>query len=70
MGKLIKQLYKDKGVSDKTPKGRGIHSLKFHQCVSSVLRDNKGYSYSRAASICMAQLGADKAVNPSHRRSE
>ena len=42
--------------------GKGIHTKKFHKCVTSVGDDKEKNPYA----ICMASLGKDKAVHKSH----
>ena len=66
MSKAIRELYRKKGVADRTPNGKSVHSKKFHDIVSSILSEHKDYSYSRAASIAMSQLGRNKAVKKGH----
>lgn len=60
----IKNLYRKKGV--KPPEGKGIHTRKFHEMVSS-MEGKRGYSRQRAASIAMSKLGRAGAVRKSHR---
>jgi len=74
--KNIRKIYKKKGV--KAPNGRGIHSEKFHDMVSSITKSynatdpNKVYDKDgkkiNPYSIAMAKLGKTKAVKKSHRR--
>lgn len=63
--KDIKAMYTRAGMDPPHP-GKGIHTKKFHKCVTSV-GDEKGKN---PYAICMASLGADKAVKASHRKDE
>ena len=61
--KKNKKLHKKSNVT--IPKGKGIHTQKFHKCVISVAsKNNKVNPYA----ICMKQLGRDNAVKKSHRK--
>jgi len=64
MSERIRKMYRKKGL--KPPDGKGIHTAKFHEMATSIMRDNPGYSKSRAYSIAMGKLGRDKAVKKSH----
>jgi len=61
----IKALYRNAGMQPPHP-GKGIHTKKFHKCVTSV-GDEKGKN---PYTICMASLGKDKAVKAAHRTDE
>ncbi len=62
MGKEIKQLYYDKGITP--PVGRGLHTMAFHRLASGMIAEgtDKNIAYATA----MSKLGRDKAVNKSH----
>ena len=69
MSKEIKKLYKRAGL--KPPKGKGIHTLKFHRCVveCKVGQRKKGRKKVRSChAVCMASIGRNKAVRKSHLR--
>lgn len=66
--KEIKKLYTEKGLTP--PKGKGIHTKKFHEMVSAILKEDKSKSYSDAAAIAMSKLGSKKAVKPVHQKDE
>lgn len=66
MGKEIKKLYRDAGLTP--PDGKGIHTKRAHACVIFYLK--KGFSKDEAWKRCMGGIGADLAVKKSHRRSE
>lgn len=65
-GKEIKDLYRSKRIAP--PKGKGIHTKKFHEIASAIIASGapKNVAYATA----MKYLGRDKAVNPSHRKKE
>lgn len=62
--KDVKAMYKKAGMTP--PDGKGIHTKKFHKCVTSV-GDEKGKN---PYAICMDSLGKEKAVKASHRTDE
>ncbi|MFH1640867.1 MAG: TFIIB-type zinc ribbon-containing protein [Candidatus Omnitrophota bacterium] len=75
----IKQMYRDAGLTP--PEGKGIHTPPYHRCVVDVTlqakKDGKKIVSGDAKegeinphAICMASLGKEKAVNPSHQRNE
>jgi len=76
----IKAMYRKAGM--KPPKGRGIHTKKFHTCVTKVGKkakeagkkivsgDIQGDNEVNPFSICMKSIGRDAAVKKSHRRAE
>lgn len=80
MSEDIKQMYKKAGMEP--PDGKGIHTKKFHRCVTSVAKDAKkngkkivtgdaeGEDEVNPYAVCMAQLGKKKAVKKSHRESK
>ncbi|MFA5068172.1 MAG: hypothetical protein WC466_09115 [Candidatus Izemoplasmatales bacterium] len=63
--KDIKSMYRSAGM--KPPKGKGIHTKKFHKCVTSV---GKTGSTDNPYAVCMSSLGKEKAVKSSHRTDE
>ena len=65
MGKEIKKLYTSKGLTP--PKGKGLHTKKFHEIASSVMA--KGGNVNPYA-VAMAKLGRNKAVKKSHQSSD
>ena len=66
MTKAIKKLYKGAGL--KSPKGKGIHTVKFHKCVVSCkVRKKKTKKPRSCHAVCMASLGKKKAVRKAHR---
>ena len=65
MGKEIKKLYTSKGLTP--PKGKGMHTKKFHEIASAVMAQKTAYN---PYAVAMAKLGPEKAVNPSHRRKK
>lgn len=64
MGKAIKKLYRDKGITP--PKGKGMHTKKFHEIASAMIAS--GVPRNIAYATAMKKLGKTKAVNKSHRR--
>ena len=62
--KDINAMYRKAGMTP--PDGKGIHTKKFHKCVTSVGDENKKNPYA----ICMSSLGKEKAVKASHRTDE
>jgi len=69
MGKSVKEIYRKAGL--KPPKGKGIHTLKFHRCVVSCKVGQRKKGRKKVTSchaVCMAGIGRDKAVKKSHRR--
>jgi len=67
----IKRLYRDAGFAP--PKGKGIHTEKFHRCVVDVkkkIRDGKMPAGSNAHAICMNSIGVEGSVKPEHRQSK
>lgn len=62
MGEAIKKLYTSKGLTP--PKGKGIHTFAFHKVASRLMKEGK---VDNPFAVAMAQLGRNKAVNPSHR---
>lgn len=70
-GTSIKKLYRDAGFT--APKGKGIHTDKFHRCVVDVMKKIKAGKMKAGSdphAICMASLGADGAVKAEHRKSK
>jgi hypothetical protein len=63
--KDVYAMYKKAGMEAPHP-GKGIHTKKFHKCVTSV--GDKGGKNPYA--ICMSSLGKNKAVKASHRTDE
>lgn len=71
MSKEIKGLYRRalakgaRGIA--VPKGdKGIHTTKFHRCVTEVAKSG---SAENPYAVCMAKLGKEKAVKKGHRRT-
>jgi hypothetical protein len=68
----ITKVYRSAGLS--APVGKGEHTMAFHRLSAQVAKQYvaKGYSEKEALRIghatAMRQLGASKAVQPSHRR--
>jgi hypothetical protein len=65
VSKKIKAMYRKAGM--KPPKGKGIHTEKFHRCVTKV---GKRGGVTNPYAVCMASLGKKKAVKKSHRRKK
>ena len=63
--KDVYAMYKKAGLEPPHP-GKGIHTKKFHKCVTSVGDEDNKNPYA----ICMAKLGKEKAVKASHRTDE
>ncbi len=63
--KDVYAMYKKAGMEAPHP-GKGIHTKKFHKCVTDV-GDDKGKN---PYAICMSSLGKDKAVKADHRTDE
>ncbi len=61
MSEEIRKIYRGKGLTP--PDGKGIHTRKFHEIASSIMK--KGGAKEPYA-IAMAQLGRNKAVKKSH----
>lgn len=59
--KDVTAMYKKAGMEAPHP-GKGIHTKKFHKCVTSVGDEGGKNPYA----ICMSSLGKDKAVHKSH----
>ena len=71
MSAKIKRLYREAGFTP--PKGKGIHTEKFHRCVVDVkkkIRDGKMPAGSNPYAICMNSIGASGAVKPEHQRNK
>ena len=67
MSKAIKKIYKDAGLTP--PKGKGIHTVKFHKCVVGCkVRKKKTKKPKSCHAVCMSALGKKKAVKKAHRR--
>lgn len=64
MSESIREKYKAAGL--KAPDGKGIHTVKAHDCVINYLK--KGLSKDEAWKRCMGGLGRNKAVKKSHWR--
>lgn len=71
MGKEIKELYYKAGIQ--APEGKGEHTQAFHRRAIDIMQgykkdglteDEKRIAYATS----MKQLGADRSVNPLHRR--
>jgi len=70
MSKAIRTMYKKRGV--KPPDGKGIHTKKFHSCVSKCAQRQGGKTKGKVNcyAVCMANLGVRKAVKKGHRRGK
>ena len=67
MSKKIKKLYKDAGLN--VPRGKGIHTVKFHKCVVGCkVRKGKSKKPKSCYAVCMSSLGKKKAVKKKHWR--
>ena len=58
--------YKKAGL--KPPKGKGIHTIKFHKCAVAIASKNPKLGLDAAYPICMKKLGRNASVNRSHWR--
>ncbi|MDD1444072.1 hypothetical protein MEO93_27765 [Dolichospermum sp. ST_sed3] len=63
--KDVNAMYRKAGMTP--PKGKGIHTKKFHKCVTDV--GAKG-DIDNPFAVCMSKLGRDKSVKSSHRRED
>lgn len=59
----IKGKYRQAGI--KPPKGKGIHTRKFHSMAVELIK--KGFSKTHAYATAMKTLGRDKSVKKAHR---
>ena len=69
MAKRIKAMYKKAGL--KPPKGKGIHTVKFHSCIvkCKVGQRKKGRKKVKSCyAVCMSSLGREKAIRKEHRK--
>lgn len=67
----ITALYRNAGF--KPPKGKGIHTMKFHRCVVDVMKKIRAGDLPKGSSphaICMESLGKETAVHQAHQRAE
>lgn len=64
MSKAVRKAYKSAGL--KPPNGKGVHTLRGHQCVIRYLK--KGLSKDEAWKRCIGGLGKH-AIKPGHRRT-
>lgn len=62
----IKKMYQKAGMKPPHP-GKGIHTKKFHSCVTQVGKEG---DVDNPYAVCMASLGKDKAVKKSHQRKD
>lgn len=60
----VKNMYRNAGITP--PKGKGIHTKKFHEAAVGLIKE--GYPKDSAYAIAMSRLGKKGAVNASHRR--
>jgi len=60
----IKALYHKAGI--KPPKGKGVHTKKFHSMAVELMK--KGFSKTHAYATAMMTLGRNKSVKKAHRR--
>ncbi len=70
MSEAIAKLYTDAGFP--RPTGKGIHTYAFHKCVVGVKEDIRAGRMSKDSNpyaICMAKLGAARAVKKTHRQN-
>lgn len=65
--KSIKSMYRRKGV--RPPKGKGVHTRKFHQMASSIMQSGS-LGRNAAYATAMKKLGRNKAVKKSHWRGK
>ncbi|MCK4252149.1 hypothetical protein KAX97_11925 [candidate division WOR-3 bacterium] len=66
MSERIRDVYKKANL--KTPDGKGIHKLRFHQVAVGIKKKNPSYDMNRCYSIAMSVLTPAKAIKKSHRR--
>jgi len=71
MSKDIKKMYRQKGLTP--PKGKGIHTKKFHKCVVDVKVKKREQGKSEQDqpnpyAVCMKSMGREQAVRKEHRR--
>jgi len=76
MSKRIMALYEKKGITraEGKPIGKGIHTFKFHKCVTEIAEkqggiiDKSKQGGVNAWAVCMKSLGREKAVKKAHLR--
>jgi phosphatidylethanolamine-binding protein (PEBP) family uncharacterized protein len=61
----IIRTYTEAGITP--PKGKGMHTLKFHQMAVALMK--KGLPKDMAYATAMKKLGRDRSVKKSHRRT-
>lgn len=68
MSETIKKLYRGAGLTP--PKGKGIHTMDFHSCVTQCAKNQGGKIKGKVNcwAVCMASLGKAKAVRKAHRK--
>lgn len=67
MSQAIRKLYTSAGL--KPPKGKGIHTKKFHSCVVICKVKKKKSKKPRSChAVCMKSIGKKRAVRKMHRR--
>lgn len=68
MSERIRKLYRKKGI--KPPDGKGVHTEKFHRCVTECASKQGGKTKGKVNcyAVCMASIGATGAVKKSHRK--
>jgi len=66
----IIQLYKSAGLTP--PKGKGVHTMKFHRCVTECATKQGGVIEGKVNchAVCMASIGKKEAVHKAHQRDE
>ena len=66
----IVSMYIDTGFNPPAG-GKGIHTEKFHRCVTDIGMKQGGlYEPYNAFTVCMKTVGADDAIRPEHRNTE
>lgn len=66
MSDTIKALYRNAGLTP--PKGKGIHTMKFHKCVVGCAKKQGAIKGKvNCWAVCMESVGPEKAIHKSHR---
>lgn len=68
MSKRIKSLYRAAGLTP--PDGKGIHSVKFHRCVTQCAKKQGGKIKGKVNcwAVCMSSIGRGEAVRKAYQR--